>query len=116
MPNAPVSGQGFAGPSADPTAWPARCSADPRRTSSSVLSDLVSGRHRCDGHTKTGELARREKQIGIWHRGAGADRSARTVKGVVDEIERTLPGEGGLIAQADGDLVRERSGKAGAFP
>ena len=30
----------------DPTARPARCSADPRRTSSSVLSDLVSGRHK----------------------------------------------------------------------
>jgi hypothetical protein len=46
MPNTSVPGQGSAGPSADPTARPARCSADPRRTSPSVLSDVVFGRHR----------------------------------------------------------------------
>src|SRR5580704_16912982 len=46
MPNTSVLGQRFAGPSADPPARPACCSADPWRTSSSVLSDLVSGRHK----------------------------------------------------------------------
>src|SRR5713226_1762385 len=46
MSNTSVLGQRFAGPSADPPARPACCSADPWRTSSSVLSDLVSGRHR----------------------------------------------------------------------
>ena len=45
LPNTSVAGQGFAGPSADPTVRPACCSADPRRTSSSILSDLVCGRH-----------------------------------------------------------------------
>ena len=45
MPNTSVAGQRFARPSADPTARPACCSVDPRRTSPSVLSDLVSGRH-----------------------------------------------------------------------
>ena len=48
-------------------------------------------RRRCDGHTKARELAGREEQIGIRHGGARVDRSARTVEGVVDEIERALP-------------------------
>jgi hypothetical protein len=42
--NASVPGQGFAGPSVDPAGRPARCPADPRRTSSSVLPDVVLGR------------------------------------------------------------------------
>src|SRR5262249_18475747 len=45
VPNAPVTGQGFAVPSPDPTAPPSRCSAAPPRTASSLLSDLVSGRN-----------------------------------------------------------------------
>jgi hypothetical protein len=45
FPDAPILGQRYAEPSADPTARPARCSADPRRTSSSLLPDIVSGRH-----------------------------------------------------------------------
>jgi hypothetical protein len=44
MPNTPVPGQRFARPSADPAARPARCSADPRWTSSSILPDVVLGR------------------------------------------------------------------------
>src|SRR5262245_60341151 len=45
MPNTPLSTQGFAEPSADTTARPPHCSADSRRTSPSVLPDLVSGWH-----------------------------------------------------------------------
>ena len=45
-PYASVPGKGFAGPSAGPTVRPTCCSADPRRTSSSILPDLVLGRHR----------------------------------------------------------------------
>jgi hypothetical protein len=53
-----------------------------------------SGRGRRDSHTKPRELARREKQIGIRHGGARVNRPARTVEGVVDEVERSLPREG----------------------
>jgi hypothetical protein len=45
-PNASVPEQGFTGPTADPTARSARRAADPRRTTSSLLSDLVFGRHK----------------------------------------------------------------------
>jgi transposase InsO family protein len=38
-------GQGFAGPTADPMARPSDRSAGPWRTSSSILSDVVFGRH-----------------------------------------------------------------------
>ena len=44
FPNASILGQRFAEPSTGPAARPARCSADPRRTSSSILPDLVFGR------------------------------------------------------------------------
>jgi hypothetical protein len=52
LPNTSVPGQGFTGPSADPTVRPACCSADTRRTSSSILSDVVLGRDRgsCQVH------------------------------------------------------------------
>src|SRR5882757_2714469 len=43
-PNASVVGEGFAGPSADPPVWPDRSVADPRRTSSSILPDIVFSR------------------------------------------------------------------------
>jgi transposase InsO family protein len=43
---ASVGGKGFTGPSAGPTARPARCSADPQRTSSSLLPDIDFGTHR----------------------------------------------------------------------
>jgi hypothetical protein len=46
MPNAPVPGQRFAEPSADPAPRPGRCSADPRWTSSSILPDVALGRDR----------------------------------------------------------------------
>src|SRR4029453_19384707 len=46
MPNAPVPGQRFAEPSADPAPRPGRCSADPRWTSSSILPAVVLGRDR----------------------------------------------------------------------
>jgi hypothetical protein len=46
MPNAPVPGQRFAEPSADPAPWPAHCSADPRWTSPSILPDVVLGMDR----------------------------------------------------------------------
>jgi hypothetical protein len=46
IPNTSVPGQGLAGPSADPTARPACCSADTWRTSSSILPDVVLGTDR----------------------------------------------------------------------
>jgi hypothetical protein len=45
-PNASVLGQGFSDPSAYSTAGSACRAAHPWRTSSSILSDIVSGRHR----------------------------------------------------------------------
>ena len=44
IPNTSVPEQGLAGPSADPTVRPRRREADPRWTSSSILSDVVLGR------------------------------------------------------------------------
>ena len=74
-----------------------------------------SGRGCRDSHAKPRELTGREKQIRIWHRRAGVDRSARAIESVIDEIEGALPFEVGLVTQAERDLVGERAAKARAF-
>ena len=47
-----------------------------------------------------------QEEIRIGDRGAGMDRAARAVERIVDEVERALPGEAVLVAEADRDLDR----------
>ena len=72
-------------------------------------------RGRRDRDAQPGELARRQEQVRIRHRGARVDRAAGAVERVVDEVERAVAGEIVLVAEADRDLVGERAADAGAL-
>ena len=66
-------------------------------------------------HAKPRELARRQKEVGVRHRGPCVNGPARAIERVVDEIEGSLADEVVFVAEAEQDLVGERTTDAGAF-
>ena len=57
-------------------------------------------RRRGDFDADAGEAARRQETVGIRDGGAGMDRAAGAIEGVVDEVERALMGEVGSRRRA----------------
>src|SRR6476646_7702575 len=68
-----------------------------------------------DGHANSCELAGHKEKIWIRDCGARMDRATRTIEGIVDEVECTLPREAVLVAQAYRDFISGRSGETRAL-
>src|SRR5262252_7685239 len=60
-------------------------------------------------HVQPGELSRRDREIRVGHRGAGADRAAAAVDRIVDKVERAAAVEALVAVEADRDLVLRRA-------
>ena len=69
-------------------------------------------RGRRDRNANARKLARHEEQIPVGHGGAHVNCPAGAIEGVVDKVERAGADEAVLVAEAESDLIGERSGHA----